>query len=129
MYKAGKGVAFYCYTPHYIQVLYDMVMIEEPKHDPAQYHMLQPNEDKNWFEKSHITSADPEKKVRVAYSTSLEKRDPQVATFLSNLDLKSEYISEWTYQAIIKGEDPEAIAHEWVKTHSDVVDKWLGIGN
>lgn len=128
LYKAEKGVAFYCYTPHYIQVLYDMVMLEEPKHDPAQYRMLQPNEDKNWFEKSTITSADPEKNVRVAYSASLEKRAPQVATFLSNIDLKAQYISEWTYQSIIQGKDPEAIAHEWVKTHSDVVDKWLGIG-
>ena len=42
--KDGEGVAFYCYSPHYVHKLHDVTMIEEPQHDKSKYVMVQPNE-------------------------------------------------------------------------------------
>ena len=38
--KKGEGYAFYCYKPHAIWGMADVVMLEEPKFDPAKYKMV-----------------------------------------------------------------------------------------
>ncbi len=43
--KKTEGYAFYCYKPHAIWGMADVVMLEEPKFDPAKYKMVQPKED------------------------------------------------------------------------------------
>ena len=40
--KKGEGYAFYCYKPHAIWGMADVVMLEEPKFDPAKYKMVNP---------------------------------------------------------------------------------------
>lgn len=127
LYKQEKGVAFYCYIPHYVHALYDMTLLEEPEYDPAQYTMIQPKDDPEWFEKSSITTGDPVKNVRIAYSKSLEKRAPDVATFLSNINLESSVVSNWTYEVIIKEKNAEDVVRSWISENSATVDKWLGI--
>ena len=64
-----KGV-FYCYKPHYVHALYDVVLLEEPKHDPAKYKIVQPNQDADRFKKSRILTGDRVKTIRVAHSRS-----------------------------------------------------------
>ncbi|REG81952.1 glycine betaine ABC transporter substrate-binding protein [Marinomonas pollencensis] len=127
LYQQKKGVAFYCYVPHYVHALYDVVLLEEPKYDAAQYKMLQPQEDPDWYQKSSITSGDPVKHVHVAYSKTLETRAPDVAKFLTNISLSANDVSSWTYQVVIKGKDPEDVVRAWVNDHGATVDKWLGI--
>ena len=129
LYKQGKGVAFYCYNPHYVHALYETVMLEEPEYDEAQYTMVQPQEDKDWFEKSNITTGDALKNVRIAYSKSLEERAPDVAKFLSNINLEAEYVSQWTYEVIINGREAEEVVREWVESNGEIVDSWIGIGS
>ena len=70
--KKQQGVAFYCYKPHYVHMLFDVTMIDEPDHDPANYVMVQPDHDADWFAKSKITTGDRRKTVRIAYSKSLQ---------------------------------------------------------
>ena len=42
--KKDEGYAFYCYKPHAIWGMADVVMLEEPKFDPAKYKMVQPKD-------------------------------------------------------------------------------------
>ena len=125
--KKRQGVVFYCYNPHYVHKLYDVTMVEEPANDPETYRMVQPDEDPQWFEKSHISSGDAKKTVRVAYSRSLEQRNPEVANLLKNIDLDNSAISAMTHAVVIEKQEPADVAKAWVAANGATVDKWLGL--
>lgn len=122
-----QATAFYCYKPHYVHALYDVTMLEEPDHDPDNYTIVQPDEDADWFEKSSITTGDSVKTVRVAYSKSLESRNPDAANFLSNIALSSDDVSLWTYEVVVNGKDAEEVIQAWIADNAATVDSWLGI--
>lgn len=125
--KKQQGVVFYCYNPHYVHKLYDVTMLEEPAHDAEKYRMVQPDQDPEWFSKSHISTGDAVKTVRVAYSRSLETRNPAVADLLKNIDLDNRAISEMTHAVVIEKRDPAEVAKAWVEANSATVDRWLGL--
>ena len=56
----------------------DVVMLEEPKHDPAKYKMIQPKADPDWYKKSYVASKDALKKIQIGWGTSLEKKSPAI---------------------------------------------------
>jgi glycine betaine/proline transport system substrate-binding protein len=122
-----KGVAFYCYTPHYVHKLYDVTMLDEPAFDAAKYKMVQPNEDADWLAKSKIAVGDSPKFVHVAYSRSLEKRAPEVAKFLANIKLETDLVSGWTREVIVEKKEADEVVKAWVAANPKVVDRWLGL--
>ncbi len=122
-----KGVAFYCYTPHYVHRLYDVTMLDEPAFDAAKYKMVQPNEDPDWMAKSKITVGDAPKNVHIAYSKSLDKRAPQVAKFLSNIKLETDLVGGWMREVIAEKKEPTDVVKAWVAANPKVVDRWLGL--
>ena len=122
-----KGVVFYCYKPHYVHALYDVTMIEEPPYDPAQFTMIQPDQDADWFNKSSITTGDIVKTVTVAYSKSLETRNPAAASFLSQIDMDADELSKLTYSVVVKGEEIDKAVAEWIEANGQMVDGWLGL--
>ncbi|WP_371228932.1 glycine betaine ABC transporter substrate-binding protein [Roseovarius sp. 2305UL8-3] len=124
--RAGEGVAFACYKPHYAFKLYDLVILEEPAYDPEMHKMVQPNEDPDWFDNSTVSTGDKPKTVHVAYSKSLETRAPEVAQFLANIALDDQTVSEWTHQVVVGEQAPEDVAAAWVAANSDRVQSWLG---
>ncbi len=124
---AEKGAVFYCYKPHYVHALYDVVMLDEPPHDPDNYKMVQPNEDADWLAKSKITTGDPVKTVRVAYSKSLETRAPAVASFLSNIDMSADALSQLTLEVVVKERAIDVVVAEWIEANGATVDGWLGL--
>ena len=127
LYDDQKGAVFYCYKPHYVHALYDVTMIEEPEHDPEQYTIVQPDEDADWYDKSSITTGDSQKTVKVAYSKSLETRAPEVANFLSNIDLSADDVSLWTFEVVQNEKDAYDVVRAWIDANPDIVDGWLGV--
>lgn len=125
--KKKEGVVFYCYKPHYVHKLYDITMLEEPKHDPDKYKIVQPDQDSKWYEKSKITTGDKIKTVRVAYSRSLETRAPEAARFLKHITLSDAAVSAMTHGVVVEKQDPAKVAKEWVQANSEIVDSWLGL--
>ena len=123
----GMGYAFYCYSPHAIWFLHDIVRLEEPAHDPAKYVMLQPSDDPDWYENSHVASEDALKNVQVAYSKSLRDRSPIIYEFLQNMSLTDEDVSYFAFQIAGKNRDANEVVSEWIKKNSARVDSWLGI--
>lgn len=122
-----EGVVFYCYKPHYVHALYDVTMIEEPEHDPEAYTIIQPDQDADWYGKSSITSGDQVKTVTVAYSKSLEQRNPAAASFLSQIDMDAGELSKLTYQVVIQGQEIDAAVSDWLAANGEIVDGWLGL--
>lgn len=127
--RAGKdeGYAFYCYKPHAIWFMHDVVMLEEPPFDPANYQMIQPDVDPDWFEKSKVATKDALKNVQIAYSKSLEERSPAIAEFLARFELDTDTVSSFAYEIAGKERDPAEVAAEWVAANPERVDSWLGL--
>ncbi|WP_282602619.1 glycine betaine ABC transporter substrate-binding protein [Paracoccus sp. PARArs4] len=122
-----EGVVFYCYEPHFVHALYDVTFIEEPEHDPAAYVMVQPDEDADWLAKSSITTGDEVKTVTVAYSRSLEQRNPAAAAFLSRIDMQASDLSQLTRQTVIEGQEIDEAVAQWLDANGEIVDGWLGL--
>lgn len=53
----GQPMAFYCYTPHHMFKLHDIVQLTEPKYDPAKWHIVMPSDDPDWLTKSEAPVA------------------------------------------------------------------------
>lgn len=123
----GTGYAFYCYSPHAIWFLHDVVRLEEPPHDPAKYVMFQPDADPDWKKNSKVSSEDALKEVQVAYSKSLQKRSPVIYEFLQNMSLTDEDVSYFAFQIGGKKRDADEVVSEWIQKNSDRVDGWLGL--
>ncbi|MGF7159570.1 glycine betaine/proline transport system substrate-binding protein [Rhodoligotrophos appendicifer] len=124
--KADKPWIGYCYGPHQNFALYELTMLEEPKHDPAKFVVVQPNDDPNWFEKSKVSSGYADTSVHIAYSASLASRQPELVAALERIQFDANDISKWAYEIIVDKKPAAEVASEWVKAHPDAVGKWMG---
>ena len=123
----GEGYAFYCYTPHAVWYMFDVVMLTEPTYDPEKYKMVQPSDDADWFAKSYVASKDALKQVQIAWSNSLVDRSPAIAEFFQNFALTADDVSGLAYEISAKDRDPAEVAAEWVAANSARVDAMLGL--
>ena len=123
----GEGYAFYCYKPHAIWYMFDVVMLSEPTHDPEKYKMVQPSDSANWKEESFVASKDALKNVQIAWSKSLAERSPAIAEFFSRFSLTADDVSGFAFEISGNGRDAGEVAKEWVAANSDRVDGWLGL--
>ena len=123
----GEGFAFYCYEPHAIWFIFDVVMLNEPPYDPAKYIMVQPADDPDWYAKSTVATKDSIKNVQIAWSNSLADRSPTIAEFFANFSLTAADVSRMAYEMTANGRAPEDAAKEWIAANSERVDKMLGL--
>ena len=121
----GKPVVFYCYQPHYLFQLHDIVALEEPPHDPDKWQIVLPGSADDWFEQSEAPVAWAPSHFQIDYAAALESERPDVATFLNAIELDTEMVSEMSYALSVERQDPYAFAKNWVEAHSDAVDAWL----
>jgi glycine betaine/proline transport system substrate-binding protein len=125
--KKGEGYAFYCYKPHAIWGMADVVMLTEPKHDPAKYKMVQPKEDADWYKKSYVASKDALKKIQIGWGTSLEAKSPAIVEFFKNFQLTGDDVSAMAYAISVEKKQPADVARTWMKNNKSKVDGWLGL--
>lgn len=120
-----KNIVFFCYTPHHMFALYDLVILKEPPYDAKKWKVIQPTDDPQWLEKSSAPVAWNTAHLHIHYAASLEKTHPAAAKMLSQVKLDTETVSQWTYALVVKKRDPAEFAKEWVASHGDIVDSWL----
>lgn len=123
----GEGYAFYCYEPHAVWYMFDVVMLTEPTYDPEKYIMVQPSDDPNWYENSMVATKDDLKQVQIAWSNSLADRSPAIAEFFANFELTADDVSSLAFEISANGRDPAEVAAEWVAANTDRVDAMLGL--
>ena len=123
----GEGYAFYCYKPHAVWFMFDVVMLSEPTYDAAKYTMVQPSDDADWYEKSSVSTKDALKQVQIAYSKSLPDRSPAIAEFFERFSVTADDVSNFAFEISGNGRDPAEFAREWVDANPDRVDAWLGL--
>ncbi len=123
----GEGYAFYCYEPHAIWYMFDVMMLSEPAYDPAKYVMLQPSDSADWYQESMVASKDAPKNVQIAWSNSLADRSPAIVEFFGRFGLNADDVSSFAFEISGKGRDAGEVAREWVTNNPDRVDAWLGL--
>ncbi|MDH3386430.1 MAG: amino acid-binding protein [Gammaproteobacteria bacterium] len=123
--KTGKPWVGFCYTPHYVFVLHDMQVLEEPPYDASKWKVVQPTDDPAWLKVSTAGTAWDTAYLHLHYAKSLEKKHPEVAKLFRNMKLSTDEVSEMTYALVIDKKDPEAYAKEWVSKHEEQVLGWL----
>jgi glycine betaine/proline transport system substrate-binding protein len=125
--KKGEGYAFYCYKPHAIWGMADVVMLEEPKFDAAKYKMIQPKADADWYQKSYVASKDALKQIQIGWGTSLESKSPAIVDFFNNFQITADDVSWMAYEVSVQKRDPGEVARDWMSKNKSTVDGWLGL--
>ncbi len=123
--KTGKPWVGFCYTPHYVFVLHDMQVLEEPPYDASKWKVVQPTDDPAWLAKSKAGTAWDTAYLHLHYAKEVEKKHPEVAKLFRNMKLTTDQVSEMTYALVIDKKDPAAYAKEWIGKNEDQVLGWL----
>ncbi|CCV14372.1 glycine betaine ABC transporter substrate-binding protein [Mesorhizobium sp. STM 4661] len=120
----GQPIAFYCYSPHHMFRLHDLVQLTEPKYDPAKWHIVMPSDDPDWLSKSEAPVGWDASHFYIGFGSSTAKRLPKVAAFLSNIDFTPEEVTEMSYAVQVDRQDPAKYAQTWVAKHQDRLNAW-----
>ncbi|MGC6412759.1 MAG: glycine betaine ABC transporter substrate-binding protein [Candidatus Puniceispirillaceae bacterium] len=122
-YAASKPQLFYFWTPEALHVQYDLTALEEP----ARFEGCEDVDldAENWLEVSTFECANSEARVYVAYSASLEQRNPKVAAMMSRIELTGDEVSLWINEMFDLKRDPAEVAEEWIADNEALVDSWI----
>ena len=118
-----QPILFYYWTPEWVHAAYDISPIEEPARTDGCENMDLDKED--WLEASHFACASTDAMIYVAYSKSLETRNPPVAKFLSQIALDPAVVNQWILKIGRDKMDPRDVAEEWVANNMDTVNGWI----
>lgn len=123
--NAGEPWIGFCYAPHYIFVAHDIVMLDEPPHDPDTWNMVQPTDDPNWLEVSEAGSAWNGATLHLHYAKSLQENFPEVAAMFDNYQMQGDTLSDMGLALSQEGMDPADYAAKWVAENEDTILSWI----
>ena len=121
----NRNIVFYCYTPHHMFSLYDLVPLTEPAYDAAEWDVKQPTDDPNWLENSRAGTAWDAARLHVFYATALAESQPEAAAMLGKVKLTTDQVNAIVFALSVDGRDPAEFAREWVDANADLVDSWF----
>ncbi|UOM33657.1 glycine betaine ABC transporter substrate-binding protein [Acuticoccus sp. I52.16.1] len=120
----GTPIVFYCYAPHHLFALHDIVQLEEPAHDPSTWHVLSPSEDPAWLENSTAASAWMASHYHIGYASDLADYHPDLVAFLDKMALTDEDAEAMSYAIDVEARTPEDVADEWIAQNEDKIAEW-----
>lgn len=123
--KAKKDIVFFCYTPHYMFAVNELVVLKEPAYDANKWVIVPPSPTPGWLEKSSAGVAWDTASLHVSYAVALEQAQPKVAAMLSKVKLDTETLTKMTYALEIEKQEPAAFAAKWVEDNKSTVDGWF----
>lgn len=119
-----KPILFYYWTPEWIHAAYDLAPLEEPARTEGCMELKLDQED--WLEASKFGCKHADANVFIAFSKSLETRNPPVATMLKNMKLDPATVNDWILKIGRDEQDPQDVAEAWVAENMDTVKGWMG---
>jgi glycine betaine/proline transport system substrate-binding protein len=122
-----KPMVFYCYEPHHVFALHDVVYLEETPHDPRDWKIVDPGEDPNWLAESKADVAWPVSFFHIHYSVKLADERPEIAKFLAAIQLDVDMVTDMTYSMVVERRDPAAFAAEWADDNRERISSWRGV--
>jgi len=120
----GRPIVFYCYGPHHVFELHDIVLLEEPAHDPSRWTIVTRADSSDWLEQSNADTAWDASSFHVAFAASLSEQHPQVASFLSAIALSAEDVTAMSYAVEVEDKSVEEVAREWIAANKERIGEW-----
>ena len=118
-------IVFYCYSPHHVFDLHEIVRLTEPAYDATKWKVVLPSDDPtNWLSKSSAPVAWPPSYFNIGFSAKLAERLPKVASFLSNIDFTPKEITAMSYALQVERQDPAKYAQQWIAEQEDRLNGW-----
>lgn len=121
----GKPIVFFCYTPHHMFALHELVILKEPEYDASKWNVIQPTDDPDWLEKSSAPVAWDLAYLHIHYASDLENSNPEAASLLSKVKLDTDTVSKMTFALVVEKQDPADFAKQWVADNPETVERWL----
>ena len=122
-YAASQPQLFYYWTPEALHVQYDLTALKEPaRFDGCEALDL---DAENWLEVSEFECEGTAATVYIAYSSSLEQRNPKVAAMLSRMQLTGDEVGLWIQEMFENKRDPAEVAADWISENQDLVNSWV----
>ncbi|MGI9424750.1 MAG: glycine betaine ABC transporter substrate-binding protein, partial [Hyphomicrobiaceae bacterium] len=122
-YATEKPILFYYWTPEWIHAAYKISTLDEPARTEGCMALKLDQED--WLDASKFKCKHADASIYVAFSKSLEKRNPKAAKFLKQIKLDPAVVNGWILQIGRDKLDPQDVAESWVKENKATVDKWI----
>lgn len=120
----GMPIVFYCYAPHHVFALHDIVRLDEPAHDPATWDVRTPEEDPAWLANSKASTGWAPANYHIGLATQFEESNPDMAKFLHAMALTSDEAVAMSYAINVEGKSPEEVAAAWIDEHGDKIAEW-----
>ena len=121
----NTDIVFFCYTPHHMFAMHELVILKEPEYDAAKWMVIQPTDDPEWLEKSNAAVAWDLAYLHIHYAAALEETNPAAAKLLSLVKLDTDTVSTMTFALVVEKQDPAEFAKKWVADNASLVDSWL----
>jgi glycine betaine/proline transport system substrate-binding protein len=118
----GKPLVFYCYTPHHVFALHEIVQLEGPP--AAGFAVASAAAGMAGADESGRPADWNEAHFHVTYAAKLAEDAPDAAKFLRQVKLDSETVTAMTYALVVERQDPAEFAKIWVKQNRDRIDQW-----
>lgn len=115
---AGEPIVLYWWTPTAAVAKYDLVNVELPAYNDECGASAAAGD-------GGVDCDYPEDVLFKAASGLLEEKDPAVFAFLENFTITTEDQLEMLPSVEIDGEDPAAVAAEWIANHEDTWRAWM----
>ncbi len=120
---AEEPVLFYYWTPEAVHAEYDLSSLSEAARTEGCEDLKLDEED--WLESSTFSCENKDALIYIAFSKSLQERNPPVAKMLSQVQLDPATINQWILEIKSEGEDPADVAESWVEANMDIVNGWI----
>jgi glycine betaine/proline transport system substrate-binding protein len=120
----GRPMVFYCYEPHHVFKLHDIVRLGEPAYDAAKWQIMSPSDDPLWISKSSAPVGWGPVEFHIAYSAAFAAKHPDVAAFLEKVDFKPDEISAMSYALQVDRQPAADYAKAWVDENGARVEAW-----
>ena len=121
----GSPMVFYCYAPHHVFDLHELVVLEEPPYDPARWNLVKRADDPYWLQKSRAETAWDVSHFHVAYTARLDEDEPDFARFLSSIALEQADITAISYAFQVEHKPAAQVAAEWIAQNEDRLKEWM----
>ncbi len=121
----GSPVVFYCYAPHYLFALHDIVTLDEPEYDPAAWKISAPEQDVAWLDNSKAPTAWEPSHYHIGYASALANDNPAVVSFLEKVEITPKDAEAMSYAVHVEGRSPEEIAATWIEENRARIEEWI----
>ncbi len=119
----GRPMVFYCYAPHHVFKLHNLVRLIEPPYDPGKWNIVAET-DPLWISKSSAPVAWGPVQFQIAYSAAFAAKHADIAAFLEKVDFKPDEISAMSYALQVDRQLPSDYAKAWVEQNRSRVEEW-----